>query len=88
MTMTFPSEAKQAAIASLKRYFAEHWDLDIGDLKADLLLDYVTRELGPLYYNAAISDAQTYLRDRVADLEGVCFEKEFTFWPASARDRR
>ena len=31
----------------------------------------------------AIVDAQSYFTGRVADLEGVCHEPEFGFWPRS-----
>jgi uncharacterized protein (DUF2164 family) len=50
-------------------------------VKAGLLLDYVLKEIGPTIYNQAIADAQAYFTGRVADLEGVCHEPEFGFWP-------
>jgi uncharacterized protein (DUF2164 family) len=64
---------------------------DIGDLKAGLLLDYCLKEIGPVFYNRAIADAQAYFQERVVDLEGVCYEKEFTFWapkPSGRSPRR
>lgn len=85
MAIVLEADAKKKALASIRRYAAENLDLDIGDLKADLLLDFFLREIGPTVYNAAVSDAQTYLRDRVADLEGACYEPEFGYWPKSSR---
>ncbi len=73
--------------ASIKRYFKEHLDEDIGDLKAGMLLDYILREIGPSIYNQAIVDAQRYLEARVADLEGVCHEDELTYWQPRPRGR-
>ncbi len=88
MAITLEPDARKQAVASIRRYFAEHLDLDIGDLKAGLLLDYFLAEIGPSVYNRAIGDAQVYFRDRAADLEATCFEKEFGFWPpASQRGR-
>lgn len=81
-------EARKQAVTSLRRYFAAEMDEEIGDLKAGLLLDYVLHEIGPSIYNGAIGDAQTYLRDRVADLEAVCSAPEFTFWDAPLRPPR
>ncbi|MBL8977562.1 MAG: DUF2164 family protein, partial [Gemmatimonadetes bacterium] len=46
------------------------------------------REIGPSIYNGAISDAQAFLRDRVADLEGTCSEPEFAYWPKGSSVRR
>jgi uncharacterized protein (DUF2164 family) len=89
MAMTLAPDARKQAVASIRRYFSETWEQDVGDLKAGLLLDYFLKEIGPSVYNRAIDDAQAYFRDRVVDLEGTCFEKEFGFWPpASQRGRR
>jgi uncharacterized protein (DUF2164 family) len=87
MAIALGPDAKKQAIASIRRYFAENWNQEVGDLKADLLLDFVLREIGPSVYNRAIADAQVYLRDRVADLEAACFEREFGYWPPSPRAR-
>jgi len=81
MTITLSEEVRRQAIASLKRYFAEELDQDVGELKAGLLLEYFLEEIAPSVYNGAIADAQTYLRDRVADLEGACAIPEFSYWP-------
>jgi uncharacterized protein (DUF2164 family) len=67
-------------LASIKRYVADNLDQDIGDLKAAMLLDFCLREIGASVYNQAIADAQKYFESRVVDLEGVCHEKEFTYW--------
>jgi uncharacterized protein (DUF2164 family) len=85
MAITLAPDARKQALASVRRYFAEEWDQDIGDLKAGLLLDFVLAEIGPSIYNQAIGDAQVYFRDRAADLEGACYEKEFAYWPPASR---
>ena len=88
MTISLSDDARKHAIASIKRYFAEELDQDIGDLKAGLLLEFIEKEIGPTIYNGAIADAQTYLRDRVADLEGACSAPEFAYWPSATVRRR
>jgi uncharacterized protein (DUF2164 family) len=65
---------------SIKRFFSESLDQEIGDLKSGLVLDYFLKDLAPTVYNLAISDAQSYFQQRTADLDGACYEKEFTFW--------
>lgn len=84
MKIELRDEAKKQAVTSLRRYFASELDQEIGDLKAGLLLDFFVQEIGPSIYNGAVADAQTYMRDRVADLEAVCAAPEFTFWDAPA----
>jgi uncharacterized protein (DUF2164 family) len=87
MAITLPKDASDRLRGSIKRYVAENLDQDIGDLQAGLLLDFVLKEIGPTIYNKAIADAQAYFQARVVDLEGVCFEAEFTYWPPG-RSRR
>ncbi len=87
MAITLSPDTARQFQASIKRYFAEHMDEEIGDLKAGLLLDFVLKEIAPSIYNGAVSDAQAYLRDRLSDLEGVCYHEEFGYWPKAERRR-
>lgn len=73
-------DAEERSLASIKRYFEEHMDDEVGDLKAKLLLDFFLEEIGPAVYNRAISDAQAVIQDRVADLDGTCYHTEFGYW--------
>lgn len=81
MAITLSPETTTQLIASIKRYAAATLGEEIGDLKAGLLLDFCLKEIGPSIYNQAIADAQAYFTGRVADLEGVCHEDEFGYWP-------
>ena len=87
MAIKLSADITKQLQVSIKRYFAEHMDEDIGDLKAGLLLDYCLKEIAPVVYNRAIADAQAYFQARVADLEGVCYEPEFTYWTPTPGDR-
>ena len=80
MSIKLSNEAEQRVTASIQRFFEEHLDEEIGDLKAGLVLDYVLREIGPTIYNRAIADAQAHLAERVDELDGSCFEPEFSYW--------
>ena len=48
MAITLSPDTTRQLKVSLKRYFAEHLEQDIGDLKADMLLDYCLKEIGPV----------------------------------------
>jgi uncharacterized protein (DUF2164 family) len=78
--ITLSDEARKQAVASIRRYFKEDLDQEIGDLRAGLLLDYVLKELGPTVYNRAIADARGFFEERAADLDGVCYRAEFPYW--------
>lgn len=88
MAVTLSEDATKEAIASIRRYCAEHLEIEIGDLQAGSLLDYFLKELAPTVYNAAIADARTYFSGRLEDLEGTCHEREFGYWPKASSVRR
>ena len=67
-------------IESIRRYFAEQLELEIGRLKASLVLDFVLQEIAPSVYNRAIGDAQAAMQEMVSEIDGTCFEREFSFW--------
>ena len=80
MTIDLAPETRQRLLRSIQRYFKEQLEEEVGELKSSLLLDYVLREIGPTIYNQAIADAQAYLNERVADLDGVLYGPEFGYW--------
>jgi uncharacterized protein (DUF2164 family) len=85
MTTIYPDESRKQAVASIKRYFADVLEQDIGDLKAEMLLDYFLAEIAPAVYNQAIRDAQRYQQERVTDMDSALFALEFTYWQRPQR---
>ena len=88
MAIELNPEQKRRVVASIKTFAAQELDQDLGDLKAGLVLEFVLKEIAPSIYNQAIADAQAYVRDRVADLEGVCYHAEFAYWQKPGRPAR
>ena len=78
--MKLEKDTEEYLLGSIKRFFAEEMEEEIGDLKAMLVLDFCVREIGPSIYNQAIADAQVYFQEKTADLSGVRYEPEFDFW--------
>jgi uncharacterized protein (DUF2164 family) len=80
MTIKLSKATKQQLIKSIKRYFEEKLDTEIGDLKASLFLNFCLQEICPSVYNQAIIDARSFLENKLSDLEDVCYEPEFDYW--------
>jgi uncharacterized protein (DUF2164 family) len=80
-------DARKKALASIRRYADENLELQIGDLKAELMLDYILAEHGPTIYNQAITDAQTFFEERTQDLAAMNYHSEFTYWTSDKRSR-
>ena len=80
MAIKLKPETQARFIASIKRYFAENLDDDIGELKASLLLEFVLKEIGPSIYNRAVADAQARIQDAALELDSVCYEADPGYW--------
>jgi len=79
MAVKLSKGVEKRLVVSIRRYFAENMDDEIGGLKAGLILDYCVREIGPCIYNQAIADGQA-LQERVSELDGSCYRPEFGYW--------
>ena len=88
MLIELSKMARKDAVASLQRYFEENLPEPLGDLTAEMLLDYVLAEIGPTIYNRAIVDAQTRMQMRVADMSGELYVDEFQYWPKVEAKRK
>lgn len=84
MAVGLDADAEALMLASIRRFFLDELEEDIGDLKAGAVLDFFIREIGPSVYNQAIADAQRAMERAVEDLAGVTYQPEFDYW----KDRR
>ena len=85
MAIKLPADTQKKLLLSIQRFLSEQYDLSVGDVNAGIVLDFCLKEIGPSIYNQAVAEAQGILQDRVAELENVCFEDEFGYWPSPAR---
>jgi uncharacterized protein (DUF2164 family) len=88
MAIKLSNEDRQAAVASIRRFFAETLEEEIGELKANQILHHCLTEIGPSVYNRAIADAQRFFLEKAEDLPGSCFEPEFPYWNEKKRASR
>jgi uncharacterized protein (DUF2164 family) len=84
MTIEISKEARAKAIASILRYAEENFDEPLGNLAAELLLNFLLDDIGPTIYNKAIADVQERMQTRVMELDIEMQKEEFQFW----HDRR
>jgi uncharacterized protein (DUF2164 family) len=88
MAIELSKQSRADAVASLQRYFRENMPEPLGELPANLLLNFLIEEIGPAIYNQAITDAQKRLGERMADLSSELYVDEFQYWPKVDRKRR
>ena len=80
MAIELTREARDEAIASIRKYFEENMEGPIGDLAAGRLLNFFLEEIGPAVYNRGVADAQARLQERVSELDAEVHEEEFRYW--------
>lgn len=61
-------ELKRDMIDKIKTYFSNELEDEIGDLKAMLILDFITEELASSFYNMGIEDASNYIKEKIDDI--------------------
>jgi len=88
MSIKLEKDAEKRMTESIKRFFAETLEEEIGDLRASLVLDFCLKEIGPSIYNQAVAEAQAVLQEKVADLDGSCYEPEHAYWDKKRRSLR
>lgn len=54
----FSKEERAAITAKLRAYFRDELEVDLPALPAEMLLDFLGREIGPLFYNRGLYDSQ------------------------------
>ena len=67
---------KEIIITKIQRYFENELEQDIGQFDAEFLLDFFSKEIGILYYNRALQDAQTVLLTKIDSITEAITEIE------------
>jgi uncharacterized protein (DUF2164 family) len=61
-------EKKDHMVSAIKGYFLKERGEEIGDLAAGLLLNFITEEIAPEFYNKGIYDAYGYMSERLEEM--------------------
>ncbi len=61
----FTNTEKTLLSDKLQRYFERELDQELGQFDADFLLDFFTKELGAVYYNRGLYDAQALMSAKI-----------------------
>jgi len=76
MRIRLSPERRAALLRAIKEYSRAEFDEALSDFRAQALLDFFVRELGPPVYNQGVRDAAGFMQARLADIEGDVYELE------------
>jgi uncharacterized protein (DUF2164 family) len=74
--ISFEKDERAALIGRLQRFFADELDQSLGNIPAEQLLNFFTAEIGPYYYNQALSDAQAAMTRAVDGFNDLIYDLE------------
>ena len=66
--LSLTREEKGKSIEMLKPCLSERFDVDAGNLQTEMVLDFITKHIGPYYYNKGVMDSMSAMGERVEDL--------------------
>ena len=69
-------ERKEKMLKEIKAFFLDEMGEDIGELKADLVLDFILAKVGKEIYNQALLDSKFWFKKKLDDLEADFYELE------------
>ena len=67
-------DRRAALLESVTAYFAAEFDETLSPFRAEALLDFFVRELGPPVYNQGVRDAAAFMQAKLSDIEGEVYE--------------
>jgi uncharacterized protein (DUF2164 family) len=76
MRIRLSPERRATLLRAVKHYFSAEFDEVLSEFRAEGLLDFFVRELGPPVYNQGVRDASSFMQDKLTDIEGEVYERE------------
>ncbi|WP_319529433.1 DUF2164 domain-containing protein [uncultured Cohaesibacter sp.] len=72
----FSQEEKQHLAGVIKDYFDQELDQELGRFEAEFLLDYLIKQLGPVFYNKGLLDARALLDKQMDEFTDALYAME------------
>jgi len=76
MKVRLSPDRRAALLESLVAYYATEFDETLSAFRAEALLDFFVKALGPPVYNQGVRDAAAYMQAKLGDIEGDVYERE------------
>jgi uncharacterized protein (DUF2164 family) len=76
MRIRLSPERRASLMSAIKDYFSAEFDESLSDFRAEGLLEFFVRELGPPVYNQGVRDAASFIQEKLTDIEGEVAEPE------------
>jgi uncharacterized protein (DUF2164 family) len=72
----FSKEERADISRRIQNYFADELDQEIGNIPAEMLLLFFSKEFGKYYYNQGLRDAQAVLASKIDEFDDAVYGLE------------
>ncbi len=69
-------DRKAEIVRAVMGYFSSEFDEEMSAFRAEALVDFMLKQIGPSQYNQAIGDARKFIAEKLDDLDTEFFEPE------------
>lgn len=72
----FSNTHKEALVLKLQRYFDAELAFELEQFDAEFLLDFISKEMGAVFYNQGLYDAQAIVNEKIVDISDAIYDIE------------
>ena len=76
LRINLSDERKTAFLKLITDFYTENFDEELSKFRAERLLNFFAKQLGPPIYNQAIADARAFVFEKLEDLDVEFYEPE------------
>lgn len=76
MRVKITPERRAVLVKALTRHFEAEFDEPLSDFRAQGLVDFFLKELGPPVYNQGVRDAAAFVQSKLNDIDGEIYEPD------------
>jgi uncharacterized protein (DUF2164 family) len=76
MKIKLSEDRKQAVLKRLAKFYSDEFDEELSSFRAERMLAFFIRTLGPPLYNQAVNDARAFMQSKLDDLDVEFYEPE------------
>jgi len=76
MRIRLTDERRESIVRGLEALYADEFDETLSPFRAEQLVDYFVKQLGPSIYNQAIQDARGFMLEQLEDLDATFHEAD------------
>ena len=64
---------KKVLIGDIQDFFLKEFEEELGDLRAEIVLDFILKKAGAKIYNKGVNDSRKWFREKFEDLDADFF---------------